>query len=64
MFDIDLPYKSATPMKFDSSTEAWFKNFFKYFHFSTSLEMKIPPLRLRSGWQKNYCILRPVLWMQ
>lgn len=25
MFNIDLPYKSATPMKFDRSTKAWFK---------------------------------------
>jgi len=52
MFNIDLPYKSATPMKFDSCTKAWFKKLFKCFHFSTSLEMKTSPLRLRSGLRK------------
>jgi hypothetical protein len=25
MFNIELPYKSATPMKFDSCTKAWLK---------------------------------------
>jgi len=25
MFNIGLPYKSATPMKYHSSTKAWFK---------------------------------------
>jgi len=48
MFNTDLPYKSATPMKFDSSTKAWVQKIF-VIHFSTSLEMNTSPLRLRSG---------------
>ena len=52
MFNIDLPYKSATPMKYHSCTKVWFKKIF-VIHFSTSLRVF-----------KNYCILRPVLWMQ
>ncbi len=80
MFNIDLPYKSDSffaflkskkgiksylPMRNHSSTKAGFKkNCFIFLHFSTSLEMQTSPLRLRSGCEKNYCILRPVLWMQ
>ena len=52
MFNIDIPYKSATPMKFNSCTKAGFKkNYFNYLVFldfarntkfapSTSLRMR------------------------
>ena len=56
MFNIDVPYKSATPMKFYSSTKARLKK-------STPLFFAFPPLG-GQGVCKNYCILRPVLRMQ
>ena len=31
MFNIDFLYKSATPMKFDSCTKAWYKKIFSFF---------------------------------
>ena len=68
MFNIDLPYKSDSffcfsqkqkknkilfANKVDSSRKAGFKK--NFLHCS--------PLR-GLGVGKNYCILRPVLWMQ
>ena len=52
MFNIDLPHKSATPMKHHSCTKAGLKLTYTFVHPSWGL----------GG--KNYCILRPVLWMQ
>jgi hypothetical protein len=62
MFNIDLPYKSATPMKHYSCTKAGFKKNLLT-HFSTSLEISLRPFDCAQD-AKNYCILRPVLWMQ
>jgi hypothetical protein len=62
MFNIYLPYKSATPMKFNSSTKAWFKNLCNLFLDFARNFITAPSTSLRIG--KNYCILRPVLWMQ
>ena len=31
MFNIDLPYKRATPMKLDGITKVWFKKIFSFF---------------------------------
>ena len=64
MFNINIQYKSATPMKLIVAQKPGSKKLFYCMHFSTSLEMLTSPLRLRSGCEKNYCILRPVLWMQ
>ena len=52
MFNIDIPYKSATPMKLIVAQKPGSKNLL---HNS--------PFRGLGG-LKNYCILRPVLWMQ
>ncbi len=77
MFNIDLPYKSDSffaflkskkgtksylPMKHHSCTKARLKKIF--YSFLDFARNETSPLRLRSGWRKNYCILRPVLWMQ
>ena len=63
MFNIDLPYKSATPMKHHSSTKGWLKKnlCFSVLDFART-ENIAPSTSLRMA--KNYCILRPVLWMQ
>jgi hypothetical protein len=50
MFNIDLPYKSATPMKHHSSTEVRFKK--NVIHFSTSLEISLRPFDFAQGGEK------------
>ena len=62
--------KSYLPMKLMVAQKPGSKKLFYYMHFSTSLEMPNKPLRhfdfaqCRLPGRKNYCILRPVLWMQ
>lgn len=53
MSHIDLPYKSATPMKVIRGTNAGLKISFLFSY---------PQYRIIKG--EKYCIRRPVLWMQ
>ena len=64
MFNIDIPYKSATPMKLMLAQKPGSKKLFYLYAFLDLARnaKQAPSTSLRM--LKNYCILRPVLWMQ